>query len=98
MSSQICFASLGECTDATSVAHPRQFQGYGQPRHTHMKHARQFASERMTTNSEPGRFLIETSLTGRPGTIPTAVRQTNSQAAPTPASDRMLDAAEETEA
>lgn len=98
MSSQICFASLGECTDATSVAHPRQFQGYGQPRHAHTKFSRQFASERMTTNSEPGRFLIETSLTGRPGTIPTAVRQTNSRQAPAPASDRIPDAQEEEEA
>ena len=97
MPSQICFASLGECTEATSVSHPQQFQGHGQPRHTRINHARQFASERMSTNSEPGRFLIETSLTGRPGTIPTAVRQTNSRQAPSPASDRMLDAEEETE-
>ena len=54
-----------------------------------MKFPQQFASERMATNSEPGRFLLETSLTSRPGTIPTAVRQTNFRQAPTPVSDRI---------
>lgn len=89
--SQICFSRLGECSETTSVAHPRQFQGYGAPRHVHQTPARDFTSERMTTNSEPGRMLIETSLTSRSGTVPTAVRQVNSRQAPTPQSDRILD-------
>jgi hypothetical protein len=89
--SQICFSRLGECSDTTSVAHPRQFQGYGAPRHVHQTPARGFDSERMSTNSEPGRMLIETSLTSRSGTAPTAVRQVNFRQAPTPQSDRILD-------
>lgn len=56
----------------------------------HQTPTRGFVSERMTTNSEPGRFLIETSLTSRSGTAPTAVRQVNSRQAPTPQSDRLL--------
>jgi hypothetical protein len=49
----------------------------------------------MTTNAEPGRMLIETSLTRRSGTVPTAVRQVNSLKAPTPQSDRILGDMEE---
>ena len=92
--SQVCFSRLGECSDSTSVDHPQQFQGYGAPRHVHQTPARGFVSERMATNSEPGRMLIETSLTSRSGTVPTAVRQINSRQAPTPQSDRILDDAE----
>lgn len=92
--SHICFTRLGGCSDSTSVAHPQQFQGYGAPRHVHQTPARGFVSERMSTNSEPGRMLIETSLTSRSGTVPTAVRQTNSRQAPTPRSDRILDESE----
>lgn len=95
--SQICFSRLGECSESTSVAHPRQFQGYGAPRHVHQTPARGFESERMSTNSEPGRMLIETSLTSRSGTVPTAVRQVNSRQAPTPQPDRLLDDTEEVE-
>lgn len=93
--SQICFSRLGECSESTSVSHPQQFRGYGQPHHVHQTPARGFESERMTTNSEPGRMLIETSLTSRSGTVPTAVRQINSRQPPTPQSDRLLDAEEE---
>ena len=89
--SQICFTRLGEPSETTCVGHPQQFQGYGAPRHVHQTPARGFVSERMTTNSEPGRMLIETSLTSRAGTVPTAVRQVNSRQAPTPQSDRILD-------
>lgn len=95
MSSSICFERLGGCGESTSVSHPQQFQGYGAPRHVHQTPARDFTSERMSTNSEPGRMLIETSLTSRSGTVPTAVRQVNSRQAPTPQSDRLLDEQEE---
>lgn len=63
----------------------------------HQTPARGFESERMSMNSEPGRMLIETSLTSRSGTVPTAVRQINSRQAPTPQSDRILDESEVTE-
>jgi len=96
--SNICFSRLGNCTESTSVAHPQQFQGYGAPRHVHQTPAHGFESERMTTNSEPGRMLIETSLTSRSGTVPTAVRQVNSRQGPTPQSDRLLDEQETEEA
>jgi hypothetical protein len=73
------------------VAHPSRYQGYGQPRDRHAKPSvPAFVSERMETNKEPGRFLIETTLSPRPGAVPTAVRQTNSKQAPQPASDRMM--------
>lgn len=92
MSSNICFARLADgvtCGTDVQVSHPQQFQGYGQPRHAHMKFVPSFASERMTTNSEPGRFLIQAPLTSRPAKTPTAVRQSNSLQAPLPESDRM---------
>lgn len=96
MSSHICFSRLGECNESISVHHPQRFQGYGASRHVHQTPARDFNSERMSTNAEPGRMLIETSLTSRSGTVPTAVRQVNSRQAPTPQSDRFLDDSDET--
>lgn len=59
---------------------------------------RDFASERMESNQQPGRMLLEMPLNSRPGAVPTtAVRQMNSQQAPAPQSDRLLDDQEETE-
>ena len=91
--SQICFSRLsndGGCSDSSSVSHPSQFQGYGRPWRTNQTPVHGFTSERMSTNAEPGRMLIEQSLTTRSGTVPTAVRQVNSRQPPTPQSDRML--------
>ena len=85
----ICFTSLGEkCDETTSVSLPKQHQGYGAPYYTHIRQpTREFASERMTTNSD-GRLMNETPLTNRPGAFPTtAVRQTNSRQAPPPQAD-----------
>lgn len=89
MSAMMCFSKLGDCTESTSVSHPKPFHGHGRLHNTNF--VREFQSERMTTNKDSGRMLIETSLTNRPGTIPTAVLQMNSQKAPPPQQDRMME-------
>ena len=83
MSSMMCFSKLGVCNESTSVSHPSPFHGHGRLHNTNF--VREFQSERMTTNTDSGRMLIETSLTNRP------VRQMNSQKAPPPQQDRMME-------
>ena len=71
------------------MSHPKQFHGHGRLHNTNF--VRDFQSERMTTKTDSGPVLIETSLTNSPGTVPTAVRQMNSQKAHPPQLDRMME-------
>lgn len=90
--SRICFSRLdGTCDAAVSIPHPLKHHGHGGNSRYVNARLDDFKSERMDTNSEPGRFLIEKSPTNRPGAIPSAMRQINSRQGPAPVSDRIHD-------